>query len=106
MSDENPQTPPTPEAIGLLETRGLVAALVACDAMLKTARVRLLQQQVTRPALVTVCITGEVSAVAEALTTSEGNRFEASGETGGLAAAVVGCGARPVVMPGPPPVRC
>ena len=67
MSDENPQTPPTPEAIGLLETRGLVAALVACDAMLKTARVRLLQQQVTRPALVTVCITGEVSAVAEAL---------------------------------------
>lgn len=67
MSDEILQSPPAPEAIGLLETRGLVAALVACDAMLKTARVRLLQQQVTRPALVTVCITGEVAAVAEAL---------------------------------------
>lgn len=67
MLEDRDKPDPAHRAIGLLETRGLVTALVACDAMLKTARVRLLQQQVTRPALVTVCITGETAAVAEAL---------------------------------------
>jgi ethanolamine utilization microcompartment shell protein EutS len=67
MLDDRDRPVPTHKAIGLLETRGLVTALVACDAMLKSAQVRLLQQQVTRPALVTVCITGETAAVAEAL---------------------------------------
>lgn len=55
------------EALGLLETRGLVAAIEACDAMLKAARVELLRRQVTSPALVTICITGETAAVRSAL---------------------------------------
>ncbi|MCA9782468.1 MAG: BMC domain-containing protein [Candidatus Cloacimonetes bacterium] len=63
----HPDPPRSEQAIGLLETRGLVAAVVACDAMLKTSQVSLLQQQVTRPALVTICIMGEVAAVNEAL---------------------------------------
>lgn len=55
------------EALGLLETRGLAAAVEACDAMLKAAAVTLLRQQVTSPALVTICVTGETAAVKAAL---------------------------------------
>jgi ethanolamine utilization protein EutM len=55
------------EALGLLETRGLVAAIEACDAMLKSAQVRLLRRQIISPALVTLCITGETAAVRSAL---------------------------------------
>lgn len=55
------------EALGLLETRGLAAAVEACDAMLKAAAVKLLRQQVTSPALVTICIVGETAAVRAAL---------------------------------------
>jgi ethanolamine utilization protein EutM len=55
------------EALGLLETRGLVAAVEACDAMLKAASVRLLRQQVVSPALVTICVIGETAAVQAAL---------------------------------------
>jgi len=52
------------EAIGLIETRGLVALVEATDAMLKSANVQLVGPitQVGN-AMVTVVVTGDVAAV-------------------------------------------
>ncbi|WP_412070175.1 BMC domain-containing protein [Rubrivirga sp. IMCC43871] len=55
------------EALGLLETHGLVAAIEAADAMVKAAAVRLVRQERTNPALITHLIVGEVAAVRAAL---------------------------------------
>jgi ethanolamine utilization protein EutM len=52
-----------PKALGLVETRGLVAAIEAADAMVKTSNVTLIGKEVTRPALVTIKIVGDVAAV-------------------------------------------
>ena len=51
------------EALGLVETRGFVAAVEAADAMCKAARVRLARYEVTRDALVTVVVRGAVAEV-------------------------------------------
>jgi ethanolamine utilization protein EutM len=51
------------EALGLVETRGMVAAVEAADAMCKTARVRLTRFEVTRDALVTVTVRGALAEV-------------------------------------------
>ena len=51
------------EALGLIETRGTVAAVEASDAMCKAAHVRLVRYEVTRDALVTIVVRGEVAAV-------------------------------------------
>jgi len=51
------------EALGFIETRGLVAALEAADAMLKSAQVSLIGIERTDAALMTVQITGETAAV-------------------------------------------
>ena len=51
-------------ALGLVETRGLLAAIEGADAMLKAADVRLLEKNLVGGGLVTVTIAGEVSAVA------------------------------------------
>ena len=52
------------QALGMIETRGLVALVEATDAMLKSANVRLIgpMTQVGN-ALVTVCVTGDVASV-------------------------------------------
>ncbi len=55
------------EALGLLETKGLIAALEGTDAMLKAASVRLVRQERTVPALITCIITGETAAVQSAI---------------------------------------
>lgn len=52
-----------PKALGLVETRGLVAAIEAADAMVKTSNVTLIGKEITRPALVTIKIVGDVAAV-------------------------------------------
>ncbi|HKB87728.1 MAG TPA: BMC domain-containing protein [Ignavibacteriaceae bacterium] len=52
-----------PKALGLVETRGLVAAIVAADAMVKTSNVTLIGKEVTNPALVTIKVVGDVAAV-------------------------------------------
>jgi len=54
-------------ALGLLETRGLVAALEAADAMLKAANVICVGKEVTDAAMVTIKIVGEVGAVKAAV---------------------------------------
>ena len=50
-------------ALGLIETRGLVASIEAADAMLKAADVRLMERHLVGGGIVTVTISGEVSAV-------------------------------------------
>lgn len=50
-------------AIGMIETRGLVAAIEAADAMLKSANVELVGHQQIGNGLVTVIVTGDVGAV-------------------------------------------
>lgn len=54
-------------ALGLIETKGLVGAIEAADAMVKAANVKLIGAENTIAALVTVKITGEVGAVKAAV---------------------------------------
>ena len=54
-------------ALGLLETRGLVAAIEAADAMLKTADVEMQGMEQTMAAMITIHIRGEVAAVKAAI---------------------------------------
>jgi ethanolamine utilization protein EutM len=49
--------------LGLIETRGLVGAVEAADAMVKAARVTLLRKEISGAGLVTVMVRGEVGAV-------------------------------------------
>lgn len=54
-------------AIGFIETVGLVGAIEAADAMLKAADVRLLEKNLASGGLVTITVLGEVSAVKAAV---------------------------------------
>ena len=51
------------EALGMIETRGLLAAIESADAMMKAAEVRLLERTFVGGGLVTITITGDVAAV-------------------------------------------
>lgn len=51
------------EALGMIETRGLVGSIEAADAMVKAARVRLQAQESIGAAFVTVLVRGELGAV-------------------------------------------
>ena len=55
------------EAIGLIETRGLVGAIEAADAMVKAANVKLMGQERIGGGLVTVIVKGDVGAVKAAV---------------------------------------
>lgn len=50
-------------ALGMIETRGLVASLEAADAMVKAANVRILGKVHVGGGIVTVLVTGDVGAV-------------------------------------------
>ncbi len=50
-------------AIGMIETKGFVAALAAADAMVKAANVTITDRQEVGDGLVAVIISGEVGAV-------------------------------------------
>lgn len=54
-------------ALGLIETRGLIGAIEAADAMTKTADVHLIGYEVSTGGLVCVKIVGEVAAVKSAV---------------------------------------
>ena len=56
-----------PKALGLIETRGLVAAIEAADAMVKAANVKIVGKEQTNPALITIKIVGDVAAVKSAV---------------------------------------
>lgn len=55
------------EALGMIETRGLVGVIEASDAMAKTAKVRLLGYEKIGSGLVTTLCRGEVGAVRAAV---------------------------------------
>lgn len=50
-------------ALGLIETRGLVGSIEAADAMVKAANVRLIGKENVGGGLVTVMVRGDVGAV-------------------------------------------
>ncbi|MBI4428689.1 MAG: BMC domain-containing protein [Ignavibacteriales bacterium] len=54
-------------ALGLVETKGLVGAIEAADAMVKTANVVLVGKERTDPAMITVKIVGDTAAVRSAV---------------------------------------
>ena len=66
------------EALGMVETRGLVAAIEAADAMVKAANVQLIGSEKIGSGLVSVMVRGDVGAVKAAV------------EAGGVAAANLG----------------
>lgn len=55
------------EALGMIETRGLVAAIEAADAMVKAAKVLLVGKEYIGSAYVTVMVRGDVGAVKAAV---------------------------------------
>jgi ethanolamine utilization protein EutM len=54
-------------ALGLIETRGLVAAIEAADVMVKAANVTLVGRESVGGGYVTVVVTGDVGAVKAAI---------------------------------------
>lgn len=50
------------QALGLIETRGLIAAIESADAMLKAAEVRLVERTFVKGGIVTITVTGDVAA--------------------------------------------
>jgi ethanolamine utilization protein EutM len=66
------------EALGMIETRGLTAAIEAADAMVKSAEVTLVGTEKIGSGLVTVMVRGDVGAV------------KAATEAGGSAASKLG----------------
>ena len=68
----------TQEALGMVETRGLVAAIEAADAMVKAANVVLIGTEKIGSGLVSIMVRGDVGAV------------KAATEAGGSAAAKLG----------------
>ena len=66
------------QALGMVETKGVVASIEAADAMVKAANVRLIGKERVGGGLVTVMVRGDVGAVKAAV------------EAGGAAAKRVG----------------
>ena len=79
------------QALGLVETVGLVPALEACDKMLKASNVKLVSYENVGSTLVTIMVVGDVAAV------------EASVEAGAQAEAAIGKLTSHNVMPRPIP---
>ena len=57
---------PNTNALGMVETRGLVGAIEAADAMVKSANVQLIGKEQIGGGLVTVMVRGDVGAVKSA----------------------------------------
>ena len=77
------------EALGFIETVGMVPALDACDKMLKAAEVELVSYENIGSTLVTIIVTGDVAAC------------KASVEAGATAAAAIGTLTAQNVIPRP-----
>ncbi|MCH8290011.1 BMC domain-containing protein [Candidatus Poribacteria bacterium] len=67
------------EALGMIETRGLVGAIEAADTMVKAANVTLLGKEQIGAGLVTVMVRGDVGAV-QAATEAGAEAAKAVGE--------------------------
>lgn len=60
------------EALGMIETKGLVCMIEACDAALKAANVQMVGWDKVGSGLVTVFLTGDVAAVKAAVDAGAG----------------------------------
>ena len=60
------------EALGMVETKGLVGSIEAADAMVKTANVTFVGREYIEQGLVTVFVRGEVGAVQAAVDAGAG----------------------------------
>jgi ethanolamine utilization protein EutM len=80
---------PGSRALGMIETKGLVACIEAADAMVKAANVELLQRRAIGGGYMTVMVRGDVGAVRTAL------------EAGAQAARRVGQVVSVRILPGP-----
>ncbi len=67
------------QSLGMVETRGLVGAIEAADAMVKAAKVRFVGREFIGGGLVTVFVRGDVGAV-KAATDAGGAAAERVGE--------------------------
>lgn len=83
--------PADQEALGLVETKGLVAAIEAADAMVKAARVTLLGMEQADAGLCTIQVCGDTAAV------------QAAVDAGAAAAARIGAVVATHVIPRPAP---
>jgi microcompartment protein CcmL/EutN len=54
-------------ALGMIETRGLIASIEAADAMVKAAKVQLIGKEKVQGGLVTILVVGETAAVKSAI---------------------------------------
>ncbi|PAE26498.1 MULTISPECIES: BMC domain-containing protein [Bacillaceae] len=68
------------KAIGLIETRGLTAAIAALDSMAKAANVSLVDLKRVGSGLITVIIEGDVAAVTAAVEVGKTAHTVAGGE--------------------------
>ncbi|PUH33298.1 BMC domain-containing protein [Limosilactobacillus reuteri] len=66
-------------ALGMVESKGLVGAIEAADAMVKAANVTLIGEEKIGAGLVTVMVRGDVGAV-KAATDAGASAFEKAGE--------------------------
>ena len=53
----------TLDALGMIETKGLIGSIEAADAMVKAAKVELLEKEIIGGGYVTVMVRGDVGAV-------------------------------------------
>lgn len=77
------------DALGMIETKGLIGSIEAADAMVKAANVTLIGKEHIGGGLVTVMVRGDVGAV------------KAATDAGAAAAQRVGTGQRPCDSPSP-----
>ena len=54
-------------ALGMIETRGLIASIEAADAMVKAANVQLIGKEKVQGGLITILVVGETAAVKSAI---------------------------------------
>ena len=73
------------QAIGMIETKGLIGSIEAADAMIKAANVSIVKQEMIDGGIVTVIVKGDVGAVQAAVSAGE----EAAKRTGELLGAHV-----------------
>ena len=69
------------DAIGFIETRGLIPAIEAADVMLKSAQVALVERSIVGGGIVTITVTGDVGAVKSAVDAGASATKNFGGET-------------------------
>ena len=74
------------DALGLIETKGLVACIAAADAMCKSANVELIGYENIGSGLVTVMVKGDVGAVKASVDSGLESAHRGSGDVAGYRA--------------------